>query len=86
MISCFLVPDWQDIVVFFLKAADNEYKNAQYYIAFYYYNLKFRNEISKDWVEEPNSGVGIFFRAFYLQDRMCAFMYFKDRYGKDLQF
>ena len=22
MISCFLVPDWEDIVVFFLKAAD----------------------------------------------------------------
>ena len=86
MISCFLVPEWQDIVVFFLKAADNEYKNAEYFIAFYYYNFNFRNEISKGWVEEPNSGVGIFFRGFYLRDRFCAFIYFKDKYGKYLRF
>ena len=46
MISCFLVSDWHDIVVFFLKAAYSEYKNAKYCIAFYYYDLKFRNEIS----------------------------------------
>ena len=86
MISCFLVPDWEDIVVFFLKAADTEYKNAHYYIAFYYYNLNFRNEIEKDWIEEPNSGVGVFFRGFYLNERWCAFMYFTERYGKYLKF
>ena len=57
MISCFLVPDWEDIVVFFLKAADEEYKNAHYYIAFYYYNLNFRNEIEKDWIEKDMENI-----------------------------
>ena len=86
MISCFLVPEFEDIVVFFLKAVDNEYKNAKYYISFYQYNLDLRNSIEKDYVEEPNSGEGIFFRGFYLHDRWCAFIYFKDRDGKNLQF
>ena len=37
-------------------------------------------------MEEPNSGVGIFFRGFYLRERFCAFIYFKDKYGKYLRF
>ena len=67
-------------------AVDNEYKNAKYYIYFYNYNLKLRNSIEKDYVEEPNSGEGIFFRGFYLNNSWCAFIYFKDREGKNLQF
>ena len=87
MISAYVVTEWKVIVVFFLKADDNEYKNARYTIAFYNYNLDHRNEIVFDWVvNEPNSGNGIFFRCFHLRWRRGAFIYFKDKYGNDLNF
>ena len=87
MISAYLVTEWKVIVVFFLKADDNEYKNARYTIAFYNYNLEHRNEIVFDWVvSEPNSGNGIFFRCFHLKWRYGAYIYYKDKWGNDLNF
>ena len=86
MISCFIIPEWHDIVVFYLKAADNNYKDAYYAIDFYHYNLVKKNTVQKDKVEEPNSGVGIFFRAFHLKERWAAFIYFKDKWGINLKF
>ena len=87
MISAYLVDEWKVIVVFFLKADDEEYKDARYTIAFYNYNLEHRNEIVFDWVvSEPNSGNGIFFRCFHLKWRIGAYIYFKDKWGNDLNF
>ena len=87
MISAYLVEEWKVIVVFFLKADDDTYTNARYTIAFYNYNLEHRNEIVFDWVvSEPNSGNGIFFRCFHLKWRIGAYIYFKDKYGTDLNF
>ena len=87
MISAYLVDEWKVIVVFFLKKNDEEVKDARYTIAFYNYNLEHRNEIVFDWVvSEPNSGTGIFFRCLHLHWRRGAYIYFKDKYGEDLNF
>ena len=87
MISAYLVDEYKVIVVFFLKKNDNEFKDARYTIAFYNYNLEHRNEIVFDWVvSEPNRGNGIFFRCLHLRWRRGAYVYFKDKYGTDLNF
>ena len=92
MISAYLVDEWKVIVVFFLKKNDEEVKDARYTIAFYNYNLEHRNEIVFDWVvsewvvSEPNSGNGIFFFCLHLHWRRGAYIYFKDKYGEDLNF
>ena len=86
MISAFIVYDWQKIVVFFLKKADDFYKDARYYIAFYSYGLAWLKEEEKDYVSNPNSGNGIFFRSFLIKDRWAAFVYFTDTSGQNLKF
>ena len=82
IISAFVVYDWNVIVIFFLKKTDNQFQNAIYSISFYNYNLSFHNEINKENIESPNSGDGVFFRSFLIKDRLAAFLYFLEKYGK----
>ena len=89
MISAFVIYDWSIIVIFFLKRTDTDPKcfdNAKYSLAFYNYQIQWQNEIEKDYLGEANSGIGIFFRAIHLEYRWAAFLYFKDKYGKSLEF
>ena len=86
MISAFIVYDWSTIVVFFLKKADEEYTNAYYTLAFFNYDLEWKCEVQKNWVSEPHSGDGIFFRSFLIKDRWAAFLYFTDKSGNKLTF
>ena len=86
MISAFIVYEWEKIVVFFLKKADEVYTNAYYTIAFYSYSLTWICEVQKEWVSEPHSGNGIFFRAFLIKERYAAFVYFTDTSGQNLKF
>ena len=86
MISAFLIDEWKTIVVFFLKKADEVYTNAYYTLAFFDYNLNWKCEVQKDFVNEPESGNGIFFRAFWVKSRIAAFIYFKDKSGDNLAF
>ena len=65
MISVFIVYEWEKIVVFFLKKADEVNTNAYYTIAFYSYSLTLICKVQKEFVSEPHSGNGIFFRAFF---------------------
>ena len=90
MISAFVVQEWQLIVIFFLKRADTseeEYTNAKYSIAFFDYSLNWRDtERESENLYELNSGNGIFFRSVWLKGRWAAFLYFKDKIGKQLVF
>jgi hypothetical protein len=89
MISAFVIYDWSIIVIFFLKRTDTDPKcfdNAKYSLAFYNYQIQWQNEIEKDYLGEVNSGNGIFFRAIHLEHRWAAFLFFKDKYGKNLEF
>ena len=52
----------------------------------YNYQIQWQNEIEKDYLGEVNSGNGIFFRAIHLENKWAAFLFFKDKYGKNLEF
>ena len=86
MISSFIVYEWQKIVIFFLKKADEVYTNAYYTIAFYSYELTWLKEEQKELVNNANSGNGIFFRSFLIKNRWAAFVYFTDTSGQNMKF
>ena len=82
----FIVYEYQKIVIFFLKKADEIFLNAQYCLDFYNYDLEFQNEVPKDSVDKPNKGTGIFFKGFLIKDRWAAFIYFKSSDSEEFVF
>jgi hypothetical protein len=86
MISAFIVYDMEIIVVFFLKKIDADFVDSRYTLAFYNYDLEWKNEEDKGFVSKPESGNGIFFRSFLIKDKWAAFIYFPDKSGNTLNF
>ena len=86
IISSFIVYEWNIIVIFFLKKVDDAFTQAQYSLAFYNYDLIKMNEITKESISNPFLTEGVFFRSFLIKNRLAAFLYFLDYYGRNIKF
>ena len=73
IISAFIVYKYEIIVIFFLQ---NLLGDIRYSLAFYDYNLNYKNEVLKDPLNEVLGETDIFFKAFLIKDRLAAFIYF----------
>ena len=73
IISAFIVYEYEIIVIFFLQ---NLLGDIRYSLAFYDYNLNYKNEVLKDPLNEVLGETDIFFKAFLIKDRLAAFIYF----------
>ena len=86
IVSSFLLEQKNLLVLFYLKSVDNpnqkEFNNAKYAIRFYDYDLTLKNEviISNNYVDQPRSGEGLFFKGLHLKDNYAAFLYFTKGY------
>ena len=86
IIIAFVVYEWQKIVIFFLKKVDDAFNQAQYSLAFYNYDLIKINEISRDSINDDSWGEGLFFSSLLIKNRLAAFLYFLDYYGRNIKF
>jgi hypothetical protein len=74
IVSSFLLEQKNLLVLFYLKSVDNPnqkvFNNAKYAIRFYDYDLTLKNEviISNNYVDQPRSGEGLFFKGLHLKD------------------
>ena len=87
VISAFIIYNWAVIVVSFLKKVEDENNNkANYTIAFYKYDLVYRNEINRCAIDNACYGYGLFFRSFLIKELDAVFLYFKDVDGVNICF
>ena len=81
VISSFILKDYEILVIFFLRKADEEFKDGKYAIIFYDLDLNLKNEINiTDIITEPRSGDGVFSKCLYLKEKYAAFIYFTKGY------
>ena len=84
IVNSFLMEEKNILVLFYLKSVNNPDKvfdNAQYAIKFYDYNLNEKNEIIiSNYVTEPRSGEGLFFKGLHLKENLAAFLYYTKGY------
>jgi hypothetical protein len=81
IVSSFIMQEKDILVLFYLKSVDNpvtEFNNAKFAIKFYDFDLNEINEIiiSQNYIDQPRSGEGIFFKGLYLKEDYASFIYY----------
>ena len=82
IISSFIMEQNEILVVFYMKRVDASNLIAKFAIIFYDLDLNEKNEIiiSKNNIEDPRPGDGVFLKGLFLKDNYAAFIYFTKGY------
>ena len=89
IVSSFIMQEKDILVLFYLKSVDNpvkKFNHAKFAIKFYDFDLNEINEIiiSQNYIDQPRSGEGIFFKGLYLKEDYASFIYYLKGYDNTI--